>query len=63
MNASVDSLDAAAVELILSGLAVLRHIPDGQIRSGCVIDDGKQVRERFRKAVITVRDLSKKEPS
>jgi hypothetical protein len=34
--------------LYLSALAALRCIPDGEIRSGCVVHDGAAVRERLR---------------
>jgi hypothetical protein len=42
--------------LTLPGLAALRCIPDGEIRNGCVVHDGGQVRERLRRAYLAVRD-------
>lgn len=43
------------IRQVLSGpfLAVLRCVPDGRIQNGCVVHDGKTVRERARQAYLT----------
>jgi hypothetical protein len=42
-------------ELIcLPALQALRAIPDGRIQKGCVVMDGKQVRERLRQAYLAI---------
>ncbi|MEJ2886104.1 hypothetical protein [Actinomycetospora aeridis] len=41
--------------LVLAALAATRVIPDGELRSGCVVSDGGQVREQLRAAVRGVK--------
>ena len=40
--------------LSIAVLAALRSIPDGEIRNGCVVHDGAQVRERLRSAWLSI---------
>ncbi len=42
--------------LTLAVLAAIRCIPDGEIRNGCVVQDGRQVRERLRSAWKAITD-------
>lgn len=44
-------------ELILATVAAERCIPDGKHRTGCVVYDGAQVRERLHRAVEATQDL------
>lgn len=51
-----DGLTEARALLFPPLLAALRCIPDGEIRSGCVVNDGAKVRERVRQAYLTLQD-------
>lgn len=53
-----------AQELIMAGLAALRCIPDGEIRTrGCTIHDGAKVKARLQAAIAAARDALKAEAS
>lgn len=42
--------------LVPAVLAAIRCIPDGEIRRGCLVYDGANVRERLRRAYLAIRD-------
>jgi hypothetical protein len=52
------TLRTAVDHLVLAGLKAVRAIPDGEIRRGCVVYDGSQVRDDLRDAINGLITLS-----
>ena len=58
MAVDEQALRVAVDELVLAGIRAMHAIPNGEVRSGCVVQDGRVVKERLRKAVLGLIALS-----